>query len=790
MNERMKANKKVFVSSLVLVLTLLTCLSLTSDIVLAAPGSPFYSFDKEATSDGKLVITLKWTKGDEKKERSVTVEVKKGDSDETVAQKVTDSLNADEEIKKDWTFKKDSTWGIHYAEGAPKENVKATLTSIQNGIENPKPPPPYTDVVTGLWMASGLEASIKVQSYSKPDGLEDGLDLYDSPLDSYWISRLAGNPKFTLDVYAEMGMYEIDMNNQMWPTGDSGSRFYNPARPESVKALEFRKAIACLTDRDTIVSDVLRGYGFRMDLPLPPFQSAYMDMYNYTQSGLIYNYNKTRAESILDAAGFTINPATGIRRDPVRGGDLKPLIFYIRQDDPNRRKAGEMLTAELLAAKIPVNAIITEKTVCYKNAMVLYNYNLYTGGWSLSVIPDQYHDLYSSYTYYGPSVGWSQNYLGFCNADFDSWALKAKYPDTVADAQAAAKSAGYLFLKYCASIPLYCLKAVKAYTTGWTGVVNNAGFGIDNYWTFLNMKKTGDTQIDWGLSNDIEQLNIVSSEWPWDQKVLGLIYESLIGSNPFSLEPSEFFLATAGTVGTWDASGAGGTNPATFVNFTLRNNVYWHNASGQPRRLFTAYDVKFSFEYQYACGPGIAWNYPSLASFAKCEVYDDTHIAIFYKRKSAWAFQWAGSLPIINPDTWNHVGPGHATKTYDPANQDLNGNGINDIFEDGTGAWMYNSHSIGDYLLLDADPTYYLSSTFIADRLAAMFHTGAGDVNGDSVVNILDLSLMARSLGTTPGDPHGTGWGQYNMHCDLDLSGFVDIKDLTATTINYGKNMG
>jgi len=647
----------------------------------------------------------------------------------------------------------------------------------------------HTDSVVTMTTASGTR-DIVVQLERELDSLATDLDIYGPPLDSDWISKLAGNPNFTLVDYVDMGIAEISMNSQMWPTGDSGSKFYSASRPESVKAVEFRKAVACLTDRDAIVRDVLKGYGFRMDLPMPPFQSAYMDMYNYTQSSLICNYNKTRAEEILDAAGFTINPATGIRRDPIRGGDLQPLIFYIRQDDPNRRKAGEMLVAELRAEGIPVNAIIAERTICYKNVMGLYNYNLYTGGSSLSTIPDQYYDLYSSMTYYGPSIGWSQNYPGFCNAEFDSWALKVKYPDTVADAQAAAKSAGYLFLKYCASIPLYCMKAVKAYRTGWTGVVNNAGFGIDNYWTFLNMKKTGDTQIDWGFNNDIEQLNIVSSEWPWDQKVLSLIYESLVGSNPFSLEPSEWFLGESGYVGTWDASGVGGTNPATFINFTLRNNVYWHNASCQPRRLFTAYDVEFSFEYQYACGPGIARNYPSLASYDHCEVYDNTHVAIFYKKKSAWTFQWAGSLPIINPDVWSFVGPGPATKTYDPANQDLNGNGINDIFEDGTGAWMYNSHSIGDYLLLDFDPCYYLSSSFISDRLAAMFHNGAGDVNGDSVVNILDLSYMARSLGETSASPHGTGWGQYNTDCDLDLSGFVDLKDLTSATINYGKNMG
>jgi hypothetical protein len=654
---------------------------------------------------------------------------------------------------------------------------------------------------------------LKIHIYLAADpenqALQDGtIDLNDWPLTKDWVDTWALMPStITLDDYTELGMMEIDINNQMWPTGDDTSKFYKLSSSKSVKSVEFRKAVACLLDRDAIVTDVLKGYGYRMDVPLPPFQSAYKDDYNYSTSGVIYNFNKTRAENILDAAGFT-KLGSGLRQDPLTPGvALAPITFYIRQDDSNRRTAGEMLTGELIAEGIPVNAIITERTVCYKNVMVLYNYHLYTGGWSLTSIPDAYYDLYSSFTYYGPSIGWSQNYPGFCNngtlfgplpsshADaegFDYWAMKVKYPDTVADAITSAQTAGYLFLKYCAMVPMYCSKAVKAYRTystyEWKGVVNNAGFGIDNYWTFLNMHQVGsggDARIDWAFKSDIEQLNQVSSEWLWDQNVLGLMYESLVGANPFDLSPSEFFLANAGFVGTFTYGGA----PATFINFTLRNNVYWHNKTGEPRRLFKASDVNFSFAYQYACGPGIAWSYPSLKEWLNCTIYDDTHVAVFYKKKSAWAYQWAGGLPMINPDTWSLVGPGADTKTYDPAKTDLNGDGIFDLFEDGTGAWIYEDYNAGNWVTLKADPSYYLTDTFISDRLAAMFHSGAGDINKEGVVNILDLSMLARSLGANPSNP-GTGWNQYNIDCDLDLNGIVDIRELTTVTSNYGKTMG
>lgn len=653
--------------------------------------------------------------------------------------------------------------------------------------------------LTALGMISGVYAAartpyLQIRIFLHPDPENHALeactlDINDWPLAKEWVDRWSLMPGLiTLRDYVELGMMEIDINNQRWPTGSETRKFYDPVDVQSNKSVYFRKAIACLLDRDRIVREVLKGYAYRLDVPVPPAQSAFIDMANYTASGLIYNYDVQRAISFLQDGGFIDTDGDGIRNDPITGRNLEDLIFYIRMDDPNRRRAGEMLAAELRAVGIPVRAIITERTVCYKNVMVLYNYHLYTGGWSLGVIPDQYHDLYSSYSYYGPEVGWSLNYPGFCNHEFDYWAKRVKYPATVTEAQEAAKVCGYLFLKYCAVVPMWSSKAVKAYKTGWTGVVNNAAYGIDNYWTFLNMYHPTDDTIDWGFKSDIEQLNVISSEWLWDWNVLSLIYESMMGTNPFNQAPTEFFIAENYTTGSWDAR-PGGDPDATYITFKIRENIYWHNVTGGVRRQLTAYDVQFSFNYTYECGPGIAWNFMLIEELNRTEVIDTFTVRVYYNRKSAWAVQWAGGLPIINPDIWSLVPP-EAARTYDPASEDKNGNGIVDIKEDGCGAWMYMGYVMGSYVYLVCDDGYYLTADFISTRLAQMFHDGAGDVDRNGVVNIRDLGFMARSLGTTVADTHGTDWGQYNIDCDFDLDGYVDADDLAVIAVNYGKTMG
>ena len=65
-----------------------------------------------------------------------------------------------------------------------------------------------------------------------------------------------------------------------------------------------------------------------------------------------------------------------------------------------------------------------------------------------------------------------------------------------------------------------------------------------------------------------------------------------------------------------------------------------------------------------------------------------------------------------------------------------------------------------------------------------------GDVNGDGGVNVEDLALVARALGTDPRWPTGTDWDMWNPDCDINYDSRVDIVDFTITGKNYGTGMG
>ncbi|MHA1710503.1 MAG: ABC transporter substrate-binding protein [Candidatus Freyarchaeota archaeon] len=627
------------------------------------------------------------------------------------------------------------------------------------------------------------------------------IDINDWPLSKEWVDRWVGRPEeITMRSFAEIGMMEIDINNQRWPTGcpehmeydpatDTEKSYYDPTCEWCEKARMFRIAIAHLLPRERIISEVLKGYGYRMDTPVPvPALAGFTDYAGLEAEGLIYDYDPAKAVEILDAAGFVDTDGDGIRNDPKTGANLEPLIFYIRMDDPNRRAAGEMLRDELRKVGIPVEDHVTERTVCYKKVMVEYDYHLYTGGWSLSRDIDFVHDLWHSSGYWAPT-GWSLNYPGFCNKEFDELARKIKYGVTIEEAKEAAIEAQKVFAKMCPIIPMWCSAGVKAYRTGWKGVVNMEGFGIDitggaNPFTFILMEQPGKDTIHYGFKSDLEMIHPVCSEWLWDWNVIPMVYESLLQADPYDLSRDLPWLAKSWEVGTWEVEpGKLGSK----VTFHLRDDVVWHD--GTP---FTSADVKFTIDFTKACGPGVAWNYPMVMDVNRTETPDDYTVEVYFNVVSCWALHWSGGLPILPKHIWEKITDAEGRTWTDPdwdpmCVREYHPWEVGELI--GTGPWKFVSWTKGESVLLTANREWYMTADEVEEIVTDSFHR-VGDVNYSGVIDVTDLSMMARALGTDSTMTPGTGWDEWNEACDLNGDGKVDIKDLYLAGKNYGKVSG
>ena len=114
-----------------------------------------------------------------------------------------------------------------------------------------------------------------------------------------------------------------------------------------------------------------------------------------------------------------------------------------------------------------------------------------------------------------------------------------------------------------ATVPLWCAAGVKAYRTGWEGVVNYYGYGVDNGYSFQMMRQAGKDTITWGFKSHPEAIHVISSEWLWDWNVIGLIYDSLLARNPYNLAEDWGIMAESWYVGEWTYEGT----PASYVDF-------------------------------------------------------------------------------------------------------------------------------------------------------------------------------------------------------------------------------
>ena len=494
------------------------------------------------------------------------------------------------------------------------------------------------------------------------------IDIMDVPLMPEQVKELQENPDIILKSYEELGMAELDFNNQMWPTSD----------------VSFRQAVAHLIDKSWIETDVLKGFGISIDNPVPSVLGSWSN-----PNIMKYPYDPDAAKALLDQAGFTLGP-DGRRIDPKTGKTLDPVIFYIRADDPQRTAIGERIRKEMEQIGISVDARVAERAVCSEAVLKKYEYNLYTGGVGITADPDYLFWFYfSGMDIYPEPYGY--NYLRIHNEALDKALLRIHSGSTLEEVRSAVLKAQEILAENAHVIPLYQRIGVKAYRKGWEGVVNGAGEGINTWITFLNAhreEREYGGEIRYGLSSDIENLNVLTTEWQTDLEVLYRIYDSLLIRNPVNLAEDIPWLATSWTLDPW-ASPSG--VPGLKITFNLADNATWHDGV-----RFTSADVKFCVEYYQQGGRWAGY----VSNVEKVEVPSNTVTIAYLNTTSYFALHWLGSMPIIPKHVWEKVTPAD-WKTYDPLRE---GTLI------GTGPFRFVERKAGEYVLLRANSEYFRRS--------------------------------------------------------------------------------
>jgi len=615
------------------------------------------------------------------------------------------------------------------------------------------------------------------------------VDLIDVPVPGGLGDQWLSDPEVTMGNYSERGWYEYDLNNQMWPighgemtpvgwTGDepavrTGHYWINYSCQRCLDTRQFRRALAYLTDRASMVTS-MGGYAAAMETFIFPAISFWEN-----SDAPKYEYNLTLAEQALIDGGFQdwdsdnvleYSPSHGLVPDDYE--ELPVLQVWVRDDDPDRRFAGELLRDGLVILKIPYDFHLADRSTCYYHVWVVYDYHVYTGGWVWTREPTMYYDLFHSEKDTYPRPG-ADNYVRYHSEQYDEVAWGLKTAVTTEEAKSYCDACQMILHGDAACIPLYAYDGFVAHRTNygdhtgeevyagrkWEGFANELGVGFPSFWTYLNthpeVEKGG--TLRQGMQVDIERFSPVHAEWFNDWLVLNQIYEPLIKYHPYNATEYVPWLAQSYEVGTWDKPGVGN---CTKIRFKLIPGIRFHDLT-----LLTPEDVAFTYQYMKDW-ISIAW-YWAVMNFDHAEVIDDLTVDICFNSESLWAPSWS-MVPILPKHIWEGKDP----YVWKPEDHDA---------VIGTGPFMCNKdgvagrvdHVPGHYVHLEANSFYYRKYIW-PDVCDAIGNVGVRD----GWVTIIDWGSVAYYISF----PRA-----YDPALDVDKNGVIDFNDLLEIGIAFGK---
>src|SRR2546425_1357441 len=186
-----------------------------------------------------------------------------------------------------------------------------------------------------------------------------------------FVNVVSSNPAVTVQTVTDSGFFYLSFNVRQHPWDDKCPR----------------QAISMAIDKNYIVNTLMGGYGIPGYAPISIANPTYVNSSATPQ----VTYNQAGIGTKLQSCGYTIDPATGFYRTP-SGQPITATILTPPKDyDPVRADAGIMISNNLKAAHLNIDAAPTSfDTIVAKAFTRPVNFQIYVLGWSLGLFPETY----------------------------------------------------------------------------------------------------------------------------------------------------------------------------------------------------------------------------------------------------------------------------------------------------------------------------------------------------------------------------------------------------------------
>ena len=462
-------------------------------------------------------------------------------------------------------------------------------------------------------------------------------------------------------------------------------------RREPFDDVNFRKAVAYITEKEEITRTIFRGYVAPLDTFVPPAQGEW-----YNPNVPTYSFNIEKAEQILDEAGYVLDSDAGRRINPKTGKPLRDLILLTPTYEvaPTSAEIGRLISEKANEIGLPFVHTPMDFPVMIRKTGNERNFDMYVMAWGLGRFPTHLYTLFHSKF----DIPGAQNMPGIHDKELDNILEELWYGIKKDEVKKAAHEAQRMLSEILPYVPIYSRFHIYAFSADWEGIINMPGFGAghhNNGWTWLNIHhkdKTLGGVFNRVLSEKLDALNPLISTSAYEQDVLSLIFSGLLTINPETMEDMPW-MATDWEIKKWEyEEGKNGS----IITFHLLENITWQD--GKP---FTSEDVKFCIEYIKDNEVPLfvqAWE-----NLVDVETPNEYTVSIFLNSTGYWFLYTYAGMTFLPKHIWENVEDYKNFRSWEEVHPEVEG--LTKLI--GTGPFIFKEYIPGEYAKIVWNPFFF-----------------------------------------------------------------------------------
>ena len=398
-------------------------------------------------------------------------------------------------------------------------------------------------------------------------------------------------------------------------------------------------------------------------------------------------YDPAAARELLKKKGYSWDLAGMLVTPDGRKFPPMKLLTPLARVAPTTAELAELIADSLKAVGFPVEVDPLDFSTMISR-LDRKDYSLAVLAWSMGRNPDSLYSFYHSEM----DVEGGYNMTGIREARLDKALAALRYAPDRAAAERASKEAQRLLLELMPSVPIYSRISVAAISTKWKNVFTTDKTTADNIWTLLTAEPRDGRMRPLAMLLPEEPRNLnpftASSAYSW--QVLGLIYESMLSTDPYTLENMP------GLAASWEVRTAGeGEARHTELTFKIKRGLRWND--GSP---LTARDVKASIDFIHK--NKIPRFFDAVKNIRSVEAPDDHTLRVVMNGVSYWYLDNVAGIPAIPRKVVENI---KDWQSWDPLNDKSAGAPRGLV---GSGPFMLKSYKPGEYVIMTRNPHYRL----------------------------------------------------------------------------------